>query len=326
MTGILSGTRPVRARVMWWRAVRRWLVRGWLVLGLALFVYVLTRQPIGEIGAACSAMGPLALVAPAIAALWFATRTTTLDIVLGGSVPWRELFVTRFVGDGYNALLPLAGLGGEPFKLRRLGEYVAFDHALTGLVRDRMIDNAIGFVFSAACIALALPAFAVPVTGALWTYSLVASFVGAAMFLLVITRAPGRLGAAVGRRVAGTGNEAPRLPWPAVGRVVGWSLATRILQACETALLLHCVGFGFDPRLVLLVDGALNAAGFLGFMFPQGLGMVEGTAVVMLGALGATPAAATAFALTRRGRVVVVSLCGVLVHLWAMTGTVRRAS
>jgi hypothetical protein len=305
--------------------VRQWLVRAWLVVGLLLFVYVLTRQPVSDIGGACLAMGPLALLAPVIALAWFCSRTTTLELVVAGAVPWRELFVTRFVGDGYNAILPMAGIGGEPFKLRRLGGWLSVDHALTGLVRDRMIDNAIGFAFSAACIAVALPAYVVPAPArdALWTYSLVASVIGVVMFALLVTRAPGRLGALVGRWLAGSGNEPPRLPLATVRRIVGWSLATRLLQACETALLLHCVGFPFDVRMVLLVDGALNAAGFLGFMLPQGLGVVEGTAVYMLGALGALPVAATAFALTRRGRVLFVSLLGVLVHVASVRVPVR---
>jgi hypothetical protein len=32
--------------------MRRWLLRAWLVLGLALFVYVMRRQPLGGIGEA----------------------------------------------------------------------------------------------------------------------------------------------------------------------------------------------------------------------------------------------------------------------------------
>jgi uncharacterized membrane protein YbhN (UPF0104 family) len=105
--------------------------------------------------------------------------------------------------------------------------------------------------------------------------------------------------------------------------VIGWFVLTRLLMTCETALLLHAIGVAGDLRTVLLVDGALNAAGFLGFMLPQGLGVVEGTAVWVLTALGCAPAAATAFALTRRGRVIGVSLVGIATHV-AGLGTVRR--
>ena len=35
-------------------------------------------------------------------------------------VPWPALFWNRLVGEGYNSLLPAAGIGGEPLKLRLL--------------------------------------------------------------------------------------------------------------------------------------------------------------------------------------------------------------
>jgi uncharacterized membrane protein YbhN (UPF0104 family) len=145
------------------------------------------------------------------------------------------------------------------------------------------------------------------------------------MLALMITRLPGRFGALAGRWLSGHSREPAPLSAATLRRAIVWSLATRALQACETTLLLACIGVPFDPRTILLVDGALNAAGFLGFMFPQGLGVVEGTAVYLLGMLGVTPAAATAFALTRRGRVIVVSLLGVALHVGAHGKTWLRA-
>jgi uncharacterized membrane protein YbhN (UPF0104 family) len=131
----------------------------------------------------------------------------------------------------------------------------------------------------------------------------------------MITKLPGRLGAMVGRWFGGATRDPQPLALPVARDVMGWFVATRLLMTCETALLLHAIGLPPSLRTVLLVDGALNAAGFLGFMFPQGLGVVEGTAVFLLTALGATPAAATAFALTRRGRVIGVSLVGIATHV-----------
>ena len=315
----LSGDGRGRARVVSWRDMRRWLLRGWLVLGLGLFVYVLRRQPLGNIGDAVIAMGPIVLAAPALGLVWLATRTTALARVLGGEVPWRELFVARLVGDGYNAVVPMAGVAGEPFKLERLRRYIGLDAALTGLVRDRMIDNAIGLLYSACCIAVALPA---PGDKALATYSIVAMIVGLVLLAVMVTRLPGRVGSKVGRWFGGATRDPAPLALPVARDVVGWFLATRLLQTCETALLLHAIGVPGALRTVLLVDGALNAAGFLGFMLPQGLGVVEGTAVFLLTALGAAPAAATAFALTRRGRVIGVSLVGIATHV-AGLGTGR---
>src|SRR6185312_8030621 len=142
------------------------LVGGWFVVALVLFAYVVTRAPLGHIVDACEAMGPTVLVAPLIACMWIATRSAALELVLGRRVPWREVLGVRVVGDGYNALVPAAGLAGEPYKLRRLATWLPLDHAVAGLVRDRLFDNALGLLFSAGGIAIGLPHLAAgPVIG-----------------------------------------------------------------------------------------------------------------------------------------------------------------
>lgn len=297
--------------------VRRWLVGGWCVAAVALFVLVVTRQPMGRIAEACVGMGPAVLLTPCVAAVWLATRTTTLQRVLAPRVPWRTLLGVRAIGDGYNALVPAAGLAGEPYKLRRLATWLPLDHAVAGLVRDRLFDNALGLVFSAGGIAIGLPRLAAgPVIGgALWTYAAIAAPAGIVMLALAAGRAPGRLGVLASHWTKRTSRPSAPLPLAAVVQIVGWSLATRILQTFETALLLTCIAAPVSVPSVLVVDGALNAAGFVGFLMPQGLGVVEGAAVYVLTALGSPAAAATAFALARRGRVLAVSGAGVAVHL-----------
>ena len=308
--------------------VRKWLVGGWFVLALALFGFVVTRQPLGQIGEACRAMGPAVLLAPVVGLMLLATRTTVLELVLAGRVGWRELVRVRMVGDGYNALVPAAGLAGEPYKLRQLARWLPVDRAVTGLVRDRMVDNALGLVVSAGGIAVALPGFAVPVAArdALWTYAAVAGPAGVVLLVVALTRVPGRFGAVVTRWFRRSPRELEHVSRSIAVRIVGWALATRALQMVETALLLACIGAPVGAPSVLLVDGALNAAGFVGFLMPQGLGVVEGTAIYLLGALGSPAAAATAFALARRGRVIAVSGAGVALHLGGQVAAWVRAA
>ena len=183
---------------------------------------------------------------------------------------------------------------------------------ITGLVRDRLVDNALGLMFSAAGVGIGLPRIAiVGVTrGALWTYAGIAAVVGLAMLAVAVTRLPGRLGGLANRWTRDRGRDPEPLPVAFAARAVGWALATRVLQTLETTLLLACIGAPVSVPSVLLVDGVLNAAGFVGFLMPQGLGVVEGAAVYILGALGSPAAAATAFALARRGRVLVVGGTG----------------
>lgn len=303
----------MHARVVSCDAVRRAFVGGCFVGALALFVYVVTRQPLGSIAEACGAMGPLVLLSPVIACTWLVTRSAVLGNALTGAVPWRTLLPIRLVGDGYNALVPAAGLAGEPYKLRALARWVTVERALAALLRDRLIDNALGLLFSAAGIAVGLARFAG--LGLLWTYVAVAAPAGVVMLAIACTRVPDRLGG-VARRWTRASRHAPEpLPRQLALRAVMWALATRILQTLETALLLACIGAPVSVASVALVDGVLNAAGFVGFLMPQGLGVVEGAAIYALGALGTPAASATAFALTRRGRVLIVGGLGVATHV-----------
>lgn len=297
--------------------VRRLLVGGWFVAALLLFAFVVTRQPIGRIADACAAMGPAVLLAPLIASTLIATRARTLQMVLARSIAWRDLLRIRVVGDGYNALVPAAGLAGEPYKLRRLARWLPADRALTGLFRDRFVDNALGLLFSAAGIAIGLPRVAIPAvaSGALWTYAGIAALAGLCMLAIAVTRLPGRLGRIANRWTRDRGHAPEPLPLALAARAIAWAFATRVLQTLETALLLGCIDAPVSIPSVLLVDGTLNAAGFVGFLMPQGLGVVEGTAVYILGALGSPAAAATAFALARRGRVMLVGAAGIALHL-----------
>jgi uncharacterized membrane protein YbhN (UPF0104 family) len=172
-------------------------------------------------------------------------------------------------------------------------------------------------VWSAAGIAIGLPRFAIPAVarGALWTYAAIAALAGLALLAVAVTQLPGRLGALANRWARRAGERPEPLPLACATRAMGWAVATRVTQTFETALLLACISAPPSISSVLLVDGALNAAGFVGFLLPQGLGVVEGAAVYMLTALGSPAAAATAFALARRGRVIVVGGTGIAIHL-----------
>ncbi len=111
-------------------------------------------------------------VAALIAATWFATRTSALSEIISGVAPRPTLYGLRWIGDSYNGVVPLAGLGGEPFKLRILGRYLSVEQALTALVRDQLIDDGLGFVgVSAACCALGVVAMAVPAPHAWLVYA-----------------------------------------------------------------------------------------------------------------------------------------------------------
>src|SRR5262249_5707043 len=114
--------------------VPRWLDSTLLAVGLGLLVYIVSHYPLGDIARSCATLWPLVALTPLIALGWFATNTNVLHVLLNRRVPWLDLLFIRLVGDSYNALLPLAGFGGEPFKVRQLGHYVDSPTAASALI------------------------------------------------------------------------------------------------------------------------------------------------------------------------------------------------
>ena len=289
-----------------------------LLGGVALLVYVLTRFPFDAVVHACIEVGPRVLVTPLIALGWFACNTSALHILLARRVPWRDLMWNRLIGDGYNSLLPLGGIGGEPWKLRHLTEFVETDHALAAMIRDRVLENAVGLIVTGTAISITMTAYRLPVVlhTALLGYGVIAVVVGVLGLGFVVTKLPGRAGKLAGKWLGGTGTAPPSaLPIGNFLLATLWCLAGRIVGFVEIGVLSWILGLGVDPVAILFLDSVLNAAGFISFAVPQGLGVFEGTTVYLFGILGFPGPLAIAFALARRGRMLLVSLTGIGLHL-----------
>ena len=94
-----------------------------------------------------------------------------------------------------------------------------------------------------------------------------------------------------------------------------WNLVGRVGAVGEVALLLVVIGQAPSVGSIALIGGLLLAAGLIAFVVPQGIGVFEATTVLAFQLAGLPPAAALAFALIRRGRMIAVSLAGVAIHL-----------
>lgn len=297
--------------------LRRWAERVLLVVGLALLVWMVTRFPLGAIGHACVQLGPGVLVTPLLCIAWYAASSRALQHLLGGSVPWRVLLWNRIVGEGYNALVPAAGLGGEPVKLALLGRYVETEVAVVALVNDRLIENAIALVYSASFVAAGAIALDVSATlrRTMLTYGALAGAAGVAMIAVIFTNVTGRIGGRVARWLGASRATGVRLPRRALVCAFAWTSVARLLGCAEIALLFLLLDLPATPWTVLFTGAAVAAAGFVGGVIPQGLGITEAATVGIFEMLCFPGAAGIAFALARRGRLLLASLLGVGLHL-----------
>lgn len=301
--------------------IPKWIDKVLLVIGFGLLAYVVSRYPMHDITSAVGGMWPAVMLTPLIALGWMCTATTALYTLLDRQVPWWKILWIRLVGDSYNALLPMAGFGGEPFKLRQLSYYLSPTVLMSTFIRDRILDNVIGFVWSAMGVTVGVIAFTLDdkVQFALIGYAVVCLAIGIFGTALVLTRVPGKLGGWLAKLLGDVSPEQIEpLPLPRVLVILFWYTCSRALGLLEKVTLLRILGAPHDFASAAFVDGFLSAAGYIGFMIPQGLGVFEGATVYALGVLGAPGPAALAFAFARRGRMLVVGLFGISLHVAAL--------
>jgi hypothetical protein len=278
---------------------------------------MVSRYDLSKIGGACLDLGPWVFVVPFIAMAWFAANSMALYHLLEARVPWPALFWNRLVGEGYNALIPAAGIGGEPFKLRQLSTYVETHRAVVALINDRLIDNALAFAYSGGTVAigaLMIP-MAIGVKTSMLMYGAAGIGIAVVFIVVMVTTASSRVGGKVAKLLGAEQLGHERMRLSVLARAALWSGAGKLIGLLEIALLFHLLGLRFDIGDVCFTAGALSAAGFIGGAIPQGLGVTEGATLGIFELMQFSGDKALAFALARRGRMLLVSVAGVALHL-----------
>jgi hypothetical protein len=297
-----------------WR-IPRWTDAAFLAAGLALLAWMISRQPLAELGRACARIGPTALLTLFIALAWHSCSAAALGVLLDGRIRWRTLLWVRLAGESYNALL--VGVGGEPFRLRTLSRHVPADRVMTAMIRERVIDLAIGFVFSGVFLLVGARRYSLapPLRAAIALYALATVVIAVVATALVVSRIPGRAGAWLQRLLGGAqSGAATPLDASRFVRVAAFYLIARTLGLVEIGLLLHALGVEFSTLTVGFIDGNLNASSTLAFMVPQAVGVFEGTSLVMFRLFGFAAAGGIAFALVRRARMLGILVVGIFLH------------
>ena len=241
-------------------------------------------------------------------------NTAGLHVLLRGQVPFGILLYNRLVGEALNATIPMANLGGEPFKVYHLSRYVKVEKALPAIVSDKIINISAGFLFSGVCLIAGfflphgLPpslALAMAPAGAL---SLAA---GTALSLALISPMLKSLLVRVMKLVRRDPGQIPRLGMGTLARAMAWHFAGRALLMAELAgFLLLLTHQAAQPSTLIILAGFTGLLGQVFFMIPQGLGVNEMgiTGIMMLMGTGET--IGMALAILRRGRMVFWAVAG----------------
>ena len=308
-------TLPPQRRRLRLPQLPKWVDSAFVVAGLGLLIWVVSRYPLAEVGGACRRLGLPVLWVLLLPLGWHASGAGAVWVLFGKRIAWRKILWARLAAEAYNSLF--FSIGGEPFRVRFLSRFVPTDQVLATLIRDRVLEMTSGYFVSATFLLLGLRHYplAPSLRVALGVYAAVTVALALAGTALVLTRLPGRAGAFIFRAVGGSTAALPAtLPAKTVLTVLPFYVVSRALGVLEIGVLLHLLGGRLSLTEAGFFDGVLNFAGTVGFFLPGALGVFEGTSVLMFKVLGLGGAQGIVFGLVRRARMLLMSAAGVALH------------
>lgn len=297
------------------------------VAGLSLLAWLIVTMPVDQIATAIRSVGWPVLLAIPIVLAWMLANTIGLHSLLGGRVGLGALLHNRMIGDGYNAIVPAAGVGGEPVRIALLRSRIPALDAATAVITDRIINLAAGLVVSASALAISMVLLELPrelVAGAT-IYSVLAGLATVALLVMLRGGASERVIALAGRLIGGSAMQPSRIPARAILGALGWNIFGRVLAGLEVALYGSLLGLQLSVTEIVFVTGVLHAVGAAMFVVPQGIGVAEAAAVYALHVLGYPPELGLAFGLLRRARLLAFSATAVGMHLAGRRWVAPRA-
>jgi 1L-myo-inositol 1-phosphate cytidylyltransferase / CDP-L-myo-inositol myo-inositolphosphotransferase len=299
---------------------QRWWQRAASIAGLVGLVALVDAAPAGELMALLGRLGPGVPLLALIALGWMAAYARGLRAILDGAVSWSRLLYNRLVGEAFNVLTPLAGLGGDPLKVLDLSPHVGTARAIRAVVIDRFAYAAAGLLFSAAGAVAAVSTYAweAPVERLLVGYAVGALLLAAVLFLAVTRPASTAWAAKLLRLAKLQAPVAPQTLAPRIfARALIWNLVGRVWGLVEIVVLLYFLGQDIRGEAVLAIGTILSVSGIIFFFVPSGIGVSEGAAVLALTMTGYGEAVGLAVGLGRRLRLMLTASAGVALSvLW----------
>ena len=295
------------------------------LVGTAILGLMLSRAPLAEIVGTLSGVGYRASLVLGIAFTWILLNTMSLAALVDHEVRIVSLLRNRLVGEAINTLVPLAGVAGEPYKVMHLSTFLPLERATHAVVSDKVINTISGLLFFVAAGSLSIAWIALPPPLAVGMGVLVALSVAGSVGLsaMVLSEMQGRVLGRVMRRLGLVGD--PRIP-PLRPRTfavaLAFNVAGRAASLLEVVALLHLLNLSTDPAHVVALGAVLSATSILFFVIPQGIGVSEAGIAGAFALLGLPVHVGIAFALLRRGRIVVWAFLGLVVHV--LHGIVTR--
>ncbi len=286
------------------------------LLGVGIIAALLFYVPIELVGNSLALIGGKVFLVFSVAILWIVTNTLATSTLVRNKVPFLDLLYNNITGEAYNTILPLASLGGEPYRIQHMTNWLDLHTASRAVVVERLIRAITGMLFAAVCLTFTL-AF-VDMSSAVFTTVAILAAVHYAVSLgivwLSLSHAPSKVVTFVLKKFKMV-EEYRSEPIPA-GRffaATGWKFLSRIFSLVEMYAIFAILGYAPSMADIITIAGAIAVSASVFFM-PAGLGVNELGIASALTILGYPAALIISFSVVRRASVIFWALLGVALH------------
>jgi hypothetical protein len=288
------------------------------ILGIGMIIMLFSQMDLASVSISLHEVGNAAFLVFATAILWIIFDTLSIANLTQFKVPFKDILYNQITGNGYNIMIPAAGLGGEPHKIKHLTRWLDWHTASRSIVQDRLLHALSGSLFTAiisTCAVLFIPLeekYLFPFTAVAIGFTVISSL----MIWFTLSNAPSKISGVILKKLKFLQEfENEQLPFKRFLISFSFKMTSRFLYLVEIYVIFQVLGISPNIEEVVLVGAMLMMSVSIFFFMPQGLGVNEvgiSGAITILG-YGAT--IGLTFGLLRRGRNLFWGVVGVTLHL-----------
>ena len=292
-----------------------------LFIGLLILAVLLYYLDFNVIRESFNIIGFKILIVFAVAILWIICNTLCIATLVDYKVPFHHLLYNQVTGDGYNVITPFAGLGGEPYKVKHLTNWLSLDKASEAIMRDRLIHSLSGIIYTSLTL-WAVILFIQLETSFFFTFlviGLVLTLFSALLSYLILSDKPERfLGFVLKKLRLLEEFRSKPLSHNLFYKALCFKLLGRVLNMIEFFVIF--ILLGMEPYIleIITVSAMLALSGTLLFIIPQGIGINEAGISGAFKLIGHSAELGLSVGLIRRARVLFWALLGIGLHLFSL--------
>lgn len=288
------------------------------LLGVIILSALIFNMDLYVVSESLSLIGNKVFLIFSIALLWIVANTLCISVLIRGKIPFLDLLYLQFVGDAYNTIIPLAGLGGEPLKMKMMTNWVDWETATNTIVTDRLIHAITGTFFTSLTVLVAV--LFVDMEPKLHFFlsavTVIVGIIGSVLLWLTLGGASSSISRFFLKRmniVKDYRNEPISIS--RFFAAFSFKFLGRVLNFIELFVIFFTLGYAASLIDVVSVAGLISTSGVIFFVIPQGIGVNEAGISTALTFLGYSASLGLTFGLLRRARMIFWALFGVALHV-----------